>query len=74
MCCDSIIPKTLLLNDHVNFFWGGLAPSRSLWASAAEQSPKRSWGQDTSGRLLSEHCSVLPPPESEQVKAAVPQK
>ena len=39
------IPETLLLQYLVNFFWRGLAPGYSLWASAAAQSHKRSWVQ-----------------------------
>ena len=35
----------LLLHAHVNFFWGGLAPGRGLWALAAAQSRECSWGR-----------------------------
>ena len=41
-------PRTLLLHDHANFFWGGLAPSCGLWESVAAQSCECSWGQQTS--------------------------
>ena len=44
----------LLLYNHMNFFWGGLAPSHSLWESAAAGSHECSWGQPSTWPLLSE--------------------
>ena len=62
-----IIPETLLLHDCMNFFWGGLAPGHSLWASAAAWSHERSWGWASTQPLL------RPSPRgSEWVKAAGP--
>ena len=44
----------LLLYDRVNFFWGGLAPGRSLWAAAAAGSLQTFLGAAGAWPLLGE--------------------
>ena len=44
----------LLLQDPSNFFWGGLAPSHSLWASVAAQLHEHSSGKAGTRPLLNE--------------------
>ena len=51
----SIIPETLLLHERVNIFWGRMAPSHSLWASAAAWSRKYFWVWPAPS-----HCSLRP--------------
>ena len=67
----TIVPETLLLHDHMNFFWGRLAPSCSLWASAATQSYKHSRGQAGTRALFRE---TLPPEGLNRLKLQCPQK
>ena len=54
----------LLLHNRVNFFWGRLAPSHSLWGSAAAQSCECSWV-----RLAPSRCSVNPTPPEHQKRS-----
>ena len=67
-----VIPEKLLLHYLANFFWGGLAPGRSLGALAAAGSGKRSWVQPTFSHCSFGHCPVRPSRRgAEWIKVAV---
>ena len=59
----SIIPETLLLHNRVNIFWGGLAASRSLWASAA------AWSLNVPGCGRNPAIAQQDPPPDDQNKS-----